>query len=120
MTSIEDCGICRCGCPSNDFAAASCDSACTTEYNMMSFLVSDVPRVLTSLVLPTPAPTSTNIFALSAIHFFHWACIFVSASLLCAGSVFFHSAMTDAGAREVTRNWFILFCSSLFLHNQRS
>src|SRR3954469_3062295 len=79
MTSIEDCGIWRCGCPSNDFAAASCDSACTTEYNMMSFLVWDVPRVLTSLVLPRPAPPSTNIFALSAIHFFHWACIFVSA-----------------------------------------
>jgi len=55
MTSIEDCGIWRCGCPSNDFAAASCDSACTTEYNMMSFLVSDVPRVLTGLVLPAPA-----------------------------------------------------------------
>jgi hypothetical protein len=31
MTSIDDWGICRCGWPLKDFAAASCDSASTTE-----------------------------------------------------------------------------------------
>src|SRR6478735_9966165 len=34
---MEDCGICKCGWPSNALAAASCDSASTSEYSMISF-----------------------------------------------------------------------------------
>src|ERR1700733_13388151 len=52
MTSMDDCGICRCGWFSKAFAAASCDSASTKEYKIISFLVSDTPLVVTRLVFP--------------------------------------------------------------------
>jgi len=43
ITSIDDCGICRCGWFSNAFAAASCESASMYEHSMMSFLTSATP-----------------------------------------------------------------------------
>src|ERR1700736_1073682 len=61
MTSMDDCGISKCGWFSKDFAAASCDSASTNEYNIISFLVSEVPLDETRLVLP-PTPVSVIIF----------------------------------------------------------
>ena len=70
-------------------------------------VVSEAPRTVTILVRPTPPPTSANIFAWSLIDFFHCACICSSAAFLVSGSVCFHSAMTEAGARYVTRNFFM-------------
>src|SRR5262249_17065371 len=62
---------------------------------------------LTRFVLPTPAPSSVNIFACSLIHFLHSARIFVSAAFLFSGSVFFQSSITDRGARYVTKYLFM-------------
>jgi hypothetical protein len=60
MTSMEDCGICRWGWFENASAAASCVSASTIEYSMMSFLVSEIPFDVTRFVFP-PALVSTII-----------------------------------------------------------
>jgi hypothetical protein len=62
VTSIDECGICKCRWLSKDLAAASCGSASTNEYNIMSFLVSEVPLDETRLALP-PAPVSVIKFA---------------------------------------------------------
>ena len=61
MTSIDDCGICKCGWFSNNFVAASCDTAFMIEYNIISFLVSEIPLEVTRLVFP-PASVLTIIF----------------------------------------------------------
>src|ERR1700677_3582226 len=106
MTSMDDCGICKCGWFSKASAAASCDSASTNEYNMMSFLVSDTPPVETCLVLP-PAPVSVIILAWLAIHRFHSPRIFSSATFRTSGAVCIHSWITDGGTRYKTRNFFI-------------
>lgn len=43
ITSMYALGICRCGCSLNIAAAASCDSASTTRYQLRSFLASVIP-----------------------------------------------------------------------------
>jgi len=98
MISIEDCGICRCGWFTNACAAASCDSAATTEHRMISLRVSDTPVCVTRLVFP-PASVLSTMAAWAAIHRPHSPLIFSSATFLSSGSVAAHACMTEAGAR---------------------
>src|SRR5271166_6370456 len=105
MTSIDDCGICKCGWFSNNFVAASCDAASMIEYNIISFLVSEIPLEVTRLVLP-PASVLTIIFECARIQLSHSPLIFSSAAFLSFGSVFDHFSTTEAGMRYNTTNFF--------------
>src|SRR6185312_4967283 len=104
ITSIDACGMPKCGWPTNIFAASSAEFAWTIWYSMMSLRASFTPAEDTTLGLPAPAPLSLNLLAFALIHLCHASIILASSGLRSCSGFFDHSSMTALGALYRTRN----------------